>query len=173
MRGLCFILMLVLALAPGRVAAASAAAPVIVASKPFGESYLLAEMFAQLLEQNGIAVVRKPGLGSTEILFRSLRSGAIDLYPEYTGTGLLAVLHDRLPADALADSGRVYDYVSRGFAARWGMRWLPPLGFENVYAIAVRPETAASLKLRTLIWQYFIALSATLWRASSEVMAFF
>ena len=71
--------------------------PVVVASKPFGESYLLAEMFAQLLEARGIAVDRRPGLGATEIAFRALRTGAIDVYPEYTGTGLLAILGDEPP----------------------------------------------------------------------------
>ena len=56
--------------------------PVIVASKPFGESYLLAEMFSQLLETRGLRVDRRPGLGATEIAFRALRTGAIDVYPE-------------------------------------------------------------------------------------------
>jgi len=124
--------------------------PVVVASKPFGESYVLAEMFAQLLEANGIAVTRKPGLGSTDILVGALRQGAVDVYPEYTGTGLLAVLHDTLPADALVDARRVYAHVDSAFQARWGMRWLPPLGFQNTFAIAVRPGTAKEYRLRTL-----------------------
>ncbi len=120
--------------------------PIIVASKPFGESYVLAEMFAQLLEARGIRVDRRPGLGATEIAFGALRNGAIDVYPEYTGTGLVAVLHQPPQSDAL----RVFDTVSREFAQRWGVRWLPPLGFENTYAIAVRRRTADSLGLRTL-----------------------
>ena len=126
------------------------AAPVVVASKPFGESYILAEMFAQLLEGDGIAVDRRPGLGSTEIIFSALRTGAVDVYPEYTGTGLLAVLHDTLPPEALADPRRVYAHVDGTFQARWGMRWLPPLGFENTFALAVRPDTARRYRLRTL-----------------------
>lgn len=125
-------------------------APVVVASKPFGESYLLAEMFAQLLEARGIRVERRPGLGSTEIVFGALRTGAIDVYPEYTGTGLLAVLHDTLPPAVLADPQRVYAHVAHASAARYGVRWLPPLGFENTFAIAVRPETAVKYGLRTL-----------------------
>src|SRR3954449_2223374 len=76
--------------------------PIVVASKPFGESYLLAEMFAQLLESRGIEVVRRPGLGATEIAFAALRSGAIDIYPEYTGTGLIAILRDSVIKDARA-----------------------------------------------------------------------
>src|SRR6478752_968473 len=74
------------------VASPGAERPIIVASKPFGESYLLAEMFSQLLEARGMRVDRRPGLGATEIAFRALRSGAIDVYPEYTGTGLLVLL---------------------------------------------------------------------------------
>ena len=120
--------------------------PVVVGSKPFGESYVLAEMFAQLLEARGIRVERRLGLGATEIAFGALRSGAADVYPEYTGTGLLAILGER-PA---ADPAEVYGRVSREFRRRWGMRWLPPLGFENTYAIAVRRGTADSLGLRTL-----------------------
>lgn len=125
-------------------------APVIVASKPFGESFILAEMFAQLLEARGITVARKPGLGSTEILVSALRAGAVDVYPEYTGTGLLAILHDTLPAEVLADPRRVYAHVDSAFQARWGMRWLPALGFQNTFAIAVRRETADRYNLRTL-----------------------
>ncbi len=124
--------------------------PVVVASKPFGESYVLAELFAQLLEGRGIAVERRPGLGSTEIIVGALRAGAVDVYPEYTGTGLLAVLHDTLPPSALADARRVYAHVDSAFRARWGMRWLPPLGFQNTFAVAVRPGTAARYRLRTL-----------------------
>lgn len=124
--------------------------PVVVASKPFGESFILAEMFAQILESRGIAVERKPGLGSTEILIGALRTGAVDAYPEYTGTGLLAILHDTLQRETLADARRVYAHVDSSFRARWGMRWLPPLGFQNTYAIAVRRETAERYHLHTL-----------------------
>ena len=128
----------------------SQATPVIVASKPFGESYLLAELFAQVLEAHGIAVERKPGLGQTQIAVEALRSGAIDVYPEYTGTGLLAVLHDTLSDSLASDARLVFAHVARAFASRYGMRWLPPLGFQNSYAIAVRRNTAAQYHLRTM-----------------------
>jgi osmoprotectant transport system permease protein len=123
---------------------------VVVASKPFGESYLLCEMFAQVLESAGIPVDRRPGLGATEVAFSALRSNAIDVFPEYTGTALLAVLHERPAADQRSDPRAVYGTVAQAFAGQWGIRWLPPLGFENTYAIAVRPETAARYALRTL-----------------------
>lgn len=131
--------------APARVPPAPARR-VVVASKPFGESYLLAEMFAQLLESRGIAVDRRPGLGATEIAFAALRENRIDVYPEYTGTGLLVILGEQ----PRADSQGVYLRVAEAFERRWGIRWLPPLGFQNTYAIAVRPETARRYGLRTL-----------------------
>ena len=121
-------------------------APVVVASKPFAESYLLAEMFAQLLEDRGIPVDRRMGLGATELAFQALRNGAIDVYPEYTGTALVAILGEEPSGDGPA----VFRRVSETFHARWGLHWLPPLGFENAYAIAVRRETAESYGLETL-----------------------
>lgn len=120
--------------------------PIVVASKPFGESYLLAEMAAQLLESEGYRVDRRLGLGATEIAFGALRDGRIDVYPEYTGTGLLAILKQT----PVGDPRTAYRIVSEEFQRRFGVRWLPPLGFENTYAIAVRPETSRQYGLRTL-----------------------
>jgi osmoprotectant transport system permease protein len=130
---------LLLALGPGP-------RPIIIASKPFGESYLLAEMFSQLLEARGFQVDRRLGLGATEIAFQALRTNRIDAYPEYTGTGLLAILGEH-PSP---DPREVYRRVAREFRERFGARWLPPLGFQNTYAIAVRQETARRFRLATL-----------------------
>ncbi|MGE0352023.1 MAG: glycine betaine ABC transporter substrate-binding protein [Gemmatimonadales bacterium] len=138
--------LLALLAVPTSPAAAQSTRPIVVASKPFGESYLLAEMFAQVLEAAGYRVDRRPGLGATEIAFQALRTGAIDIYPEYTGTGLLAILHQQPPPDPRT----VFRLVATEFRARYGIRWLPPLGFQNTYAIAVRRATADSLGLRTL-----------------------
>ena len=120
--------------------------PVVVASKAFAESYLLAEVFAQVLEAEGYPVDRRPGFGVTELLMQALIGGGIDVYPEYTGTGLAAVLGET------ADGGsvRVFNRVSEVFEARWGVRWLPPLGFANTFAIAMRRTAADSLGVRTL-----------------------
>ncbi len=124
--------------------------PIIVASKPFGESYLLCEMFAQILEANGFRVERRPGLGATQIAFGALRANAIDVYPEYTGTGLTAILHDSVSDSLAADPRAAFALVSRRFAQLYHVRWLPPLGFQNTYAIAVTRATAARYHLRTL-----------------------
>lgn len=142
----------------------SDAAPVVVASKPFGESYLLAELFAQLLESRAIRVERRPGLGATEIAFGALRSNAIDVYPEYTGTGLLAILHEPLDSAMRTDPRRTFGYVSRRFEEAYGIRWLAPLGFQNGYAIAVRRDVATRFGLRTL---------SDLSRAAPELVAGF
>lgn len=139
-------LVLILSAQVAAPAAAQDTDPVVVATKPFAESFILGEIFAQLLEARGFPVDRRPGLGATEIAFAALRADEIDVYPEYTGTGLLAILGEDPPRSTSAAFGR----VSTVFAEQWGVRWLPPLGFENSYAIAVRPETADSLGLSNL-----------------------
>jgi osmoprotectant transport system permease protein len=141
------LLLVLLALVlPASLSGQQSSRPIIVASKPFGESYLLAEMAAQLLEANGYRVDRRLGLGATEIAFGALREGRIDVYPEYTGTGLLAILKQ----PPVSDPALAFETVRNEFQRRFGVRWLPPLGFENTYAIAVRPETAREYNLKTL-----------------------
>jgi osmoprotectant transport system permease protein len=127
-------------------AASPRPAAVVIGSKPFGESYLLAELFAQLLEARGLPVTRRFGLGGTEIVFPALQQGAIDVFPEYTGSGLLVILKAPIERDPAA----VFDVVAREFSRRFDVRWLPPLGFENTYAMSVRTEMAERLGLRTL-----------------------
>ena len=134
------------AILPGPASGQEGPRPVVIASKPFAESYLLAEVFAQLLEMHGYAVERRPGLGTTELVLQALRAGDIDVYPEYTGTGLAAVLGET----AQGGSASVFRRVSDEFEARWGLHWLPPLGFENTYAMAMRRTLADSLDVRTL-----------------------
>jgi osmoprotectant transport system permease protein len=120
---------------------------VVVASKSFAESLLLGELFAQLLEARGTTVDRRSGLGSTEVLFRALVAGEVDVYPEYSGTGLLVILGEEAGGSTPLE---VYRRVRTAFDQRWGLRWLPALGFQNTYAVAVRRSTADSLQLRTL-----------------------
>ncbi len=120
--------------------------PVVIASKPFAESYLLAETFARLLEDRGFRVDRRMGLGATEIALQALARGDIDVYPEYTGTGLAAAGDQELRGDP----AEVFARVSDIFLARWDAYWLPPLGFENDYAIAMRRGHSDSLGVTTL-----------------------
>ncbi len=119
--------------------------PITIGSKPFAESVVLAEMFAELLTRNGYEVIRRPNL-ATDAAFRALVAGEIDVYPEYTGTGLIVLLK----SEPLKKPREVFRVVRREFAARYGIHWLPPLGFENTYAICVRKETAEKYNLVTL-----------------------
>ena len=133
-----------LALAPPRVAARD---HVTVGSKNFAESRLLAEMFARLLEtRTPLDVGRKPGLAGTQVCFEALRSGAIDIYPEYTGTGLVTLLGEK----ALGGVTWTLNRVRSEFLARWNLWWLAPLGFENSFELAVPRQLAEKNHLRTI-----------------------
>jgi glycine betaine/choline ABC-type transport system substrate-binding protein len=111
---------------------------IVVGSKAFTESIILAEITCQWLEENGVSVDRRFYLGATNITFEGIRSGAIDLYPEYTGTGLMAILK-RPPME---DRAAVVREVRDAFRPQ-GIEWLAPFGFDNTYALAT-PEALAS-----------------------------
>ena len=115
---------------------------IIIGSKNFTEQVVLAELVAQLIEANtSISVERKLNLGGTFICFHALRQGEIDLYVEYTGTGLVAILDE--PPDT--DPGAVLEKVRREFGAQYDMEWLDPLGFNNTYAFALPRSSAKTL----------------------------
>jgi osmoprotectant transport system permease protein len=127
----------------------AAGAPVVrLGSKIFAEQYILIEMYAALIRGNtDLAVETKTGLGGTTICFEALRGGSIDMYPEYTGTGLQVLLQ---PSAAVLDSlgGRpdaVYAYVQREFGLRYGLAWRAPLGFNNAYCLLMRGSQAQQL----------------------------
>ncbi len=112
---------------------ASAQRPLVVASKTFAESHLLAEIIAQTLEGAGFEVQRRPGLGGTLICFQALQAGEVDLYAEYTGT-----LHQtglKLAPDASARQ------IAAQMQAR-GLQTSDSLGFNNTYAIVMDPHIA-------------------------------
>ena len=126
-------------------AASAASGQVRVGSKNFTEQFIVAEIYAQALEGAGIKVERKINLGGTLIAHKALEEKQIDLYPEYTGTMLLAVL--KLPA--MNDKQAVYDKVKAEYAAK-GLVLLNQSPMNNTYNMVVRPETAAQYKLETL-----------------------
>jgi osmoprotectant transport system permease protein len=117
------------------------AATVTIGSKNFSESYLLAEMAAQLVEASGHRVERRFGLGGTLICFDALRAGEIDLYVEYTGTLSQAILD--LPLDTGLDA------LDEALAAH-GLRLLDPLGFNNTYAMAMKRARAEALGIERI-----------------------
>ncbi len=122
-----------------------------IGSKIFTEQYILAELFAQLINgYTDLDTEVKPGLGGTKICFEATKNGEIDLYPEYTGTGFLVILSpDQQTRDQLlADADAVYHYVKREFAANHNINWLEPLGFQNSYILMMRRREVERLGIQ-------------------------
>jgi osmoprotectant transport system permease protein len=122
-------------------AAAAQAEPLVVGSKRFTESYILGELIAQSARAAGAEVEFRPGMGGTAILYEALRTGAIDLYPEYTGTIAREILQGEARASLESLNARL---------APLGLAASAPLGFNNTYAIGVRREVAEKRGLRRI-----------------------
>ena len=123
----------------------STAKPIVIGSKPFTEGVVLSELAAQLIEGNTqLKVERKFNLGGTIVAFNALKNGDLDLYPEYTGTGLMAILKQ----PAVADADKAYGIVQKEFNSQFKIKWLKPLGFNNTYAMAVPEELASQNNLK-------------------------
>lgn len=144
--------MMTLAVLVARTYSTGPSAAVVVGSKNFTEQIVLGEILAQALEQTGLTVERRLNLGGTLVCDQALRSGDIDVYAEYTGTALTALFKEPLPsADATGAgntsiSARVLDVVRDKYASR-GIIMLPPLGFNNTFAILVRAAAAREQNL--------------------------
>lgn len=124
------------------LAASPAEARVVVGSKAFPESWILSETLATAMRRTGIPdVEHRNNLGGTEIVFQALRSGAIDAYPEYTGTILEVVLHSQRPL-AIPEIGAELKKQGLGISE--------PIGFNDSYAIAVTREARERYGLKTL-----------------------
>lgn len=116
-----------------------------IGSKFFTEQVILAELLAQHIEaRTGIHVARKSNLGGTLLCQKALLSGDLDLYVEYTGTALTAVLNEAPGRDAQ----QIYQRVKQGYAQRFNLEVTEPLGFENTFAMVVRGDDAQRLHLR-------------------------
>lgn len=115
--------------------------PVTVGSKKFTESVILGEIASHLLRHEGSPAEHRRELGGTRILFHALEQGEIDLYPEYTGTIRQEILHGEAVAGEAA--------MARALRER-GIAVTAPLGFNNTYAIGMRPELADSLGIESI-----------------------
>lgn len=113
---------------------------VVVGGKNFTEQRVLGELVAQTIEAAGIPVERKLDLGGTFVCDSALRAGQIDVYVEYTGTALGAILKDAAPA---TDPAAVLEKVRAAYAPA-GLAWTAPLGFDNTFALVVRGDTAVT-----------------------------
>ena len=117
-----------------------------IGGKDFTEQSILGEIMATLIEYiSNIKVERKLYLGGTMICFNALKSGDLDIYAEYTGTGLVSIL-DR---DVIPDPDQAYSAVKKDFKDNWDLIWLKPFGFNNTYTLTMRTAQAEKLGIRT------------------------
>lgn len=115
-----------------------------IGSKNFTEQLILGNMVSDLIEANtDITVERKLNLGGTQVAFNALQAGELDIYVEYTGTGLVNILKQ----DVVNDPQKAYDIVYTEFKNKYNIQWLEPLGFNNTYVLAVRKDTAQKYNL--------------------------
>ena len=120
---------------------------VVVGSKNLTEQTLLGEILAQYIERRlQLKVQRKLNLGGTLLAHQALVNGEIDLYPEYTGTALTAVLKQK----PIQDPSAALDTVTALYKSRWKLDWLPPLGFDNTFAMIIGGKEARERRLKTL-----------------------
>ncbi|MBD0305123.1 MAG: ABC transporter substrate-binding protein [Nitrospiraceae bacterium] len=120
---------------------------IVVGSKNFTEQVILGELLAQQIEaKTDLQVSRKLNLGGTFICHQALVAGQIDTYVEYTGTALTAILN----APPSGDPDAAYRTVQEAYRERFHLQWLPPLGFNNTFAILIRDEDASKLGVRTI-----------------------
>jgi osmoprotectant transport system substrate-binding protein len=133
---------------------------IVVGSKNFPEQALLGEILAQHIEdRTHLHVERRFYLAGSYICQQAMLAGRIDMYVEYTGTALTAILHDPVESEPSA----VFERVQREYKQRFDFEVFPSLGFNNTFALVIRGEDARRLHLKTIS----DAVSyATHWRAA-------
>ena len=116
-----------------------------VGGKNFTEQYIMAEMFSILIEENtDLNTTLQTNLAST-VLFEAIKADEVDLYLEYTGTGLI-----NLGMEPLTDPDEVYKIVKTEYDKQFNIRWMQPYGFNNTYAMMVTRDTANKYGLETV-----------------------
>ena len=119
---------------------------ITVSSKSFTENVFLGELIAQQIERRtDYQVTRRLNLGGTFLCHQALLAGEIDIYPEYTGTALTSILEQPVSSDRAA----VFEQVRQSYADRFNLRWTPPFGFNNTFAVLVRAEDDPNVKTLT------------------------
>ncbi len=123
------------------------AGDITIGGKQFTEQEILGEIMAILIECNSkIKVVRKLNLGGTMICFNALKAGDLDLYAEYTGTGLVNILKE----EVIPDPDKAYEIVRQAFREKYNLIWLKPFGFNNTYTLTMRRGHARELGIVTI-----------------------
>ena len=126
--------------------ASRAGGTIVVGSKNFTESFVIAEIYSQTLELAGLRVERRFNLGSTQIALAAMHRGDIDLYPEYTGTALVDVLH----LAPIGNANALYQTVAREFARRYDLIWLQPSPMNDSQGLATTRAVAQRERIATL-----------------------
>jgi len=143
----CIVLYLILIALPLSSCAPSHSDRIVVGSKNFTESLILGELLAQQIEAHSrLKVERRFYLAGTYICQQALLAGRIDIYPEYTGTALTAILKEQVGGDKT----EVYRRVKSEYEAHLGLTLGPPFGFNDTFAMEIRGEDARRLNLKTL-----------------------
>ncbi len=125
----------------------SPAPQIVVGSKNFTESDLLAEIVAQqIARRTGLRVERRLHLGGTFVCHEAITRGGIDTYVEYTGTAFTAILK-QVPIE---EPDSVLRFVEAEYARQFKLRWTAPFGFDNTFAILVRRADATRYHLETI-----------------------
>lgn len=140
-------LLVVLALLITSCAPVPATTPVKIGSKDFTEELLLGEMYALILEANGVPVERKLNLAGTQVAHEALTKGEIDMYPEYTGTGYQFILGIK---DGEKNTKKVFDKAAADYKSKWNLVWLDPAPMNNTNAVACTQDAAKKYSLKTL-----------------------
>src|SRR5215470_2721859 len=124
---------------------------IVVGCKNFTEQIILGELVAQQIEnKTHLPVERRFYLGGTYIAHQSILAGRIDIYPEYTGTALTAILQERPAAGSPSDREAVFDRVKFAYENRFHLTLAPPFGFNDTFAIEIRGADARRLHLQTI-----------------------
>lgn len=126
----------------------SSSGTIIVGSKSFTENILIGDMMYDLLQANlkGVTVENKSNLGGTMVPWNAIQSGQIDMYTEYTGTGLVNILKQPV----VHNPDQAYQIVQQQYPQKFKIEWLQPLGFNDTYAIAVPQSIAQQYHLKTI-----------------------
>ena len=122
----------------------------VVGSKNFTESFVLAHLFEIMIEnQTSLDVDLKLGFGGTQILFEALANREVQIYPEYTGTGFLTVLKPdkKMREKYIRDADLLYQFIKKEYRQQYNLVWLPPLGFNNTFALLMKEEEAAAMEV--------------------------
>lgn len=122
--------------------------PIVISGKPWTEQYILPHIIGEYIKaKSDYEVEVDEAIGEVNVIHQALVDGDVDMYVEYTGTGLETVLKGTADSDETADE--IYERVKEGYKEEFDLVWLEPLGFENGYTLAITQETNEGLNAET------------------------